>query len=316
MSNLDMIKHPAKDEWKYRQTRQFIFDSDASAKLGKFSVEHADLVIKNHRFALLPYDHVYIEIDMREALRATGSLSDDQETRVGYWFWAVDADTMMVMTISGDAKGAEFIPFTYMRNMPDYTQNESYAKTKRELFIGQTTADNVEAVNACVGSFLDAWDFSMTYKMPEDVFRLLIAECAGGLKKAIAALLLLNQPGPAIRMTDKPFKRQIHKGKSKVFMAHSVVSIDLSPKQIRKTFQTGFRGSPRRHEVRGHFAHYNKVVGCEHDYRSVEVVGEDITPRWNCTKCGTRRVFRRTFYRGDAGIGYVKKSYEVTASNA
>lgn len=321
---------PAKDRLKYgiNQARCFVFDKDASRKLGEFSVECADLVLKNHAFALPPYPQTYIEFDMNECLRATGSLTYPEQpiNMVGFQYKHINGG-MIISTLMTDGKEPDTAPFVYQtafRSKESETLDgsfEAYQRTKRDLFVGQVTPENRTAVDALTPGFIDAWDYRLTSDdVTETEFRIMSKECAGGLKKALAALLLINQQHGLPRFHAVPFERRISKGKSRVFMAHSVVSIDLSPKDVRKRFEAqGDRGSPRRHEVRGHFMHFDRVEGCEHDYVAVETTQERAgegkkIARWKCSKCGTRRVFRDSFHRGSAEIGFKTKSYEVTSS--
>lgn len=311
---------------KYRHARVFVFDEAASRSHGQFSINCADLVVKNEEFAIPPFDNCYIEIDNRASLEATESLrvkiADDASIRLGYWF--IDE---AVYCLAGDEKEPWFTPFVYRRVGSKPTRWEafdgaSYYRSKAILFLGQMSEELDEERDKLAPVLADRWDFAITKEIPEAAFREFFRECTGGLKRALAALLLLNQR-QSFTVTDKPPQRKIVNGKQRVYMGHSLVTIDLGPKTIRKAFYTGLRDTPRAHEVRGEFVHRYRVSGCTHVWEKVVDPEKDaadidrvgyLIPRWACKHCTGTRTWRRPHQRGDSAKGFVTKTYEVTKS--
>jgi hypothetical protein len=132
----------------------------------------------------------------------------------------------------------------------------------------------------------------------------------GEFKRALAALLLLNQKRD-VRLVDVPGGRTIRKGKLRPYMAHTVVSIDLSGGSVRGLFRVDDRASPRRHEVRAHYVHYGILEGCSHEwtaYSTPETEKKDtaklgrLVPRWRCVNCQGIRIRRRRQGLGQQGV--------------
>jgi hypothetical protein len=144
----------------------------------------------------------------------------------------------------------------------------------------------------------DAWD---TY-----------TSSMGDLRNIIAILLLLNVPKHVVLEHQQP-KAYLVKGKRMVYSAHSVVTIELNNKLIksRRLFNhiTGIRH--RRHEVKGHFAHWHLKEGCTHEWPSMPELQENGILRWKCGLCGGWRTWRKQHERGDASLGWVNKDYQV-----
>jgi hypothetical protein len=132
----------------------------------------------------------------------------------------------------------------------------------------------------------------------------------------IVTFLLLLQ-AKKVRLTDVPAARTLRKGRPVRYFSHSVIEIDLTtPKQLRRAFSTGTHASPRRHEVMGHFVHRGGIRGCVHDWQPITRDPDDGIKRWGCTSCERKRTWRKSFERGDAGKGFVRQEYAVTAKEA
>ena len=300
-------------------TKRFIFDAKASHTHGKFAIECADLVCKNSQFAVAPYPNTYIEIDNVASMSASPqSAYPDAAKRVGYWF----TETGDIYCLSGDEKEANFVPFVYHHvNTGRNDFPADYEQFKSALMVGQISDDLRPRVAEFTHLMTDVWDVSLTQQVPRNIFETMFAECAGGLKRGLAAALLLNQKKTVISH-EVPPSRRIVGGKSRTYAAHSIVTLDISsePIELRQSFQdTDIH--MRRHEVRGHYVHYDISTSCDHDWkvlknetllkRDMDRVGREIG-RWYCASCGGRRVFKEAHYRGDAALGYVTKDYEVT----
>ncbi|MCV9964125.1 hypothetical protein OIU34_19775 [Pararhizobium sp. BT-229] len=301
------------------KVKRFVFDEDASAKAGRFSTECADLVCEHAEFAIPPFYNTYIEIDQHASLRASSRrpIEADTASRVGYLF----LENGDLLVCAGDDDNATFLPFLYQRREGgSITAEEQVAL--RNFLMGEVAEELRPAIETFSHRLTSLWEYRPLFDMPTDLARFMQDECRGDLKRAIAAVLLLNQQHGVAHREVGP-RRAIRSGKAKTYLAHSVVTIDLSPGGIRGLFTIGNRASPRRHQVEGHYVHYNIADGCSHSWsqfttpelerRDMERLGRHVK-RWRCSGCMGLRVWREEFHRGDAQKGFVTKEYKVTDS--
>jgi len=297
--------------------RRFVFDEAASEAAGRFATECADLVCEHSQFAIPPYPNTYIEIDQIAALRVSSrrEIEPDTARRLGFLF--LESGDLYV--VSGkEGSHADFSPFRY------HIKGETEGNSERDLLlrrfmIGEVADDLMPKVDEFAHRLTDVWDFTSTTKLDPMLSRIMESECRGQLKRAIAAVLLLNQKRE-IHFVDMPASRKIVKGKLRSYMAHSVVTINLGGRTVRRAFHIDNRASPRRHEVMGHFVHYGIDEACSHEWedavddetsrRDLERVGR-VIPRWRCVNCGGMRVHKAAHHRGDASKGFVTKRYDV-----
>jgi hypothetical protein len=301
------------------KVKRYVFDEDASAKAGRFATECADLVCEHAEFAIPPFANTYIEIDQHSSLRASSRrpIETDTASRVGYLF----LENGDVLVCAGDESNATFLPFLYQRR-EDASVSPQEQVTLRDFLMGEVYEELRPAIETFSHRLTSLWEYRPLLDMPADLERFMEAECRGDLKRAIAAVLLLNQQHGVAHREVGP-RRAIRSGKAKTYLAHSVVTIDLSPRGIRGLFTIGNRASPRRHQVEGHYVHYGISEGCDHSWssfttpelerRDMEKLGRHVK-RWRCSSCMGLRVWREEFHRGDAQKGFVTKEYKVTDS--
>jgi len=143
----------------------------------------------------------------------------------------------------------------------------------------------------------------------KDIDRVGITAMSGIMATFICAMLMLNQPS-VHEIVRVEASRGMVRGKVVPYRAHNTVALKLGTKpRTIKDWLTGERGSPRRHEVRGHWVNFRKTTGCEHEFTELEPFDNT---RHECCKCGQRRSWKPHFERGDAGKGFVTKDYRVT----
>lgn len=122
--------------------------------------------------------------------------------------------------------------------------------------------------------------------------------------------LLMHKPG-VVRSTAVAAKQQVVKGKLRPYRAHTVLNIDLSPKEIQKRIVgNGSRGPNREHEVRGTWVHLRINRDCIHQWSRAEVK-EGMPERWGCHCCKGIRVWRRDHVRGNHDLGNRFHTYNV-----
>lgn len=301
------------------RARRFVFDEAASERAGRFATECADIVCEHSQFALPPFPNSYIEIDNVASLRVSSRMriEDGTARRLGFLF-TEDGD--LYVCSGGDYQSKGFLPFRYHRKEAGSGGMEMPGDHGflRDFLIGEVAAGLRPAVDAFSHHVTDIWAVSAV-NPSRALIEHMVEECRGEFKRALTALLLLNQKrGVAVR--DVPPARRLAGGKLKTYMAHSVVSIDIGGEDLRGFFHVDSRASPRRHEVRGHYVHYGIDEACGHEwapYSTPELERRDVdrggkpVPRWRCALCQGLRVRRETFHRGDATKGFVTKSYEV-----
>lgn len=301
------------------RARRFVFDEAASAQAGRFATECADLVCEHSQFALPPFPNSYIEIDNLASLRASSRLKTDEGTarRLGFLF---HEDGDVYVCSGGDYQAKGFLPFRYHRKGAGGpgTELPDDHEFLRDFLIGEVAVGLRPAVDGFSRHVTDVWSVSSA-NSSRQLIGWMVEECRGEFKRAIAALLLLNQKR-GVEIRDVPPARRMAGGKLRTYMAHSVVSIDIGGDGVRGFFHVESRSSPRRHEVRGHFVHYGIDEACGHEWepystadlerRDVERIGKPVS-RWRCSKCQGLRVRREAFHRGDATKGFVTKSYDV-----
>lgn len=295
------------------RARRFVFDKEASIFLGRFIRTCGDLIIANRQFAIPPFETVYIEFDMKAMMLEGNSPPDleDQDTRVGY---LIEGRTVYCVAATDRMKDVGLTPFVYEMDtdeaQPDLSMMheqsiEGQELLKLSLMLGSGIENldeksRVEILARNVVRFM--------YPITNDgMFGKLVQGSAGDLRNVWAILLLLNQPAN-VTFDPVPARRGIFSGKLRTYAAHNIVRIDIGRhRSIRRALAFESRSSPRRHEVRGHFAHYHLTDGCQHEWQTMP----DEKGRWLCGRCDGYRVWRKNFLRGDAGKGFVTKSYEI-----
>ena len=130
----------------------------------------------------------------------------------------------------------------------------------------------------------------------------------GGMTEVL--WLIMHRPG-LVQSLHIPSSQKVIKGKLRPFRAHSVLTIDLSLKDLAQTIQANnSRGPNREHQVRGTWVHLGISPGCTHDWHKVERP-EGKPDRYECSCCKGLRVWRRDHVRGDASLGTKFHTYEV-----
>jgi hypothetical protein len=339
-------------------SKRFVFEPSASRKLAKFSRLSPDVVCANAMFALPPFPNTYIELDNLAAIDALSpylvdaSIITDPDTpkRLAYFF----CEDGCIYVITGDDKDAMFTPFVYanvdhnefgfkdfwIKPQADFVyegkvligRDEHYERFKLYLMTGVdplTPHPERDELDLIMKPLTDLYDVGLTSenkpRLTNDIFTAMVEECAGGLRWAIAALTLLNMQRH-VTITEHRAGRKLVRGKHFAIPAHNVVTIDLDAddktfRQVLSTTPTGIH--QRRHEVSGHWVHYNVASQCQHEWvqfhseearvRDMETHGFELT-RYICAHCGGRKTRKPKFEKGDIRLGRVQKDYKVIAS--
>ena len=310
------------------KARRFVFDDEASAFAGRFIRDFGMSVVENYPFAIPPYETTYVEYNVDALLDAIGRrksggvVAPEMDERIGY---LIHHNRVATFVESFDGKaGLSPINFElhsagHVRGLFDPISLDKDISKKLTYALG-STANELPSLNKKLGrlraaetarKWVDNLDFHAATGMERFLTDDSLRSCGNGtVRDLVALLLLLNRQrdyGTGIRQVAP--KGVIYKGKRRVYMAHSLVTLTTEDYgRITRSFSAGgHHESPRRHQVRGFFRHYHKVRGCEHAF-----IEDDQPFHWTCQHCGTIRVWIRDHERGDASKGYTTKEYSVT----
>ncbi len=290
------------------QARCYVFDRNASLKLGQFIRTCPDVIAEQLEFAIEPYPITYIEVEIDAVVEGTGRAGSrngpKSDWKVGFLTHHNITNTLVCnRAIVGTLAGA--YGFVRSKQVDPYDDDELAREAVHQL--GGSYNDLTPTQHKM---FTDNFDtlFFGDRSIEALASREVMEGHMGEVRTYVAALLLLHQK-KGIALTEKPAYRTMYRGKSRPFMSHNVVTITLDgPVEIRKAMSSGSGETRRAHEVPAHYAHRYGTRTCEH----VWVKRETEENHWDCSKCGRFRYLRRDHIRGDASKGFVKKSYNVT----
>lgn len=293
------------------RARQFIFDEAASKMLGHFITDCPDVLVDQMQFARQPYDVTYIELDLAAVYKGTGKPSTmdyypEPDWKIGF---LSHGGIINGLTNSRERPTPYLSPLCVLDNEYHPTAKINAMVDDSRVILGTTWYDLNDAQRAAVSQ-----RFNMGYIGPtehrEAALKHMIPASMGEARVYLAALLFLYQKRH-LTIADHPARRGLHKGKLRTYMAHTTVTIHLSAYEAMKRdwAAASDRSSPRRHEVRTHYKHRQLTPGCEHQWLRVEDADNE---QWRCTHCAGLRYLCREHLRGDANIGFVTKTYEVT----
>lgn len=325
MSLLDDIKDLHENVWSSKnvlpqqtkrakvlapQARQFLFDEEASRMLGHFVATCPDVLVDQMQFARQPYEVTYIEMYIQEVYNGMGlpkgdMINEELDLKMGI----LSSEGILYNLSNSTHRPTPVLG-------PLCTMDHEYRKDKVSDFVDDSRILLGTTWHALSEDRRDAVSnrFSIGFLGPEwakeKALELLLPAMTGEIRFYIAALLFLYQKNH-LTLTDRGPRRAISKGKQRVYMAHTAVTIHLSSYEAMKRDWATIsdRSSPRRHEVRTHYKHRHLTAGCVHEWVRVEDAENE---QWRCTHCAGLRWLCRNHLRGDGAIGFVTKHYEVT----
>jgi hypothetical protein len=304
------------------RTRQFIFDEEASRKLGVFIRDCPDILIDQLEFARPPYDPFYAEIDIFAAHQALGKPTTQQlekyrdtpsDWRIGFIY---DHGGIVSLVNEVNKPEAKAMPFGIAdlihreRGMgtPFRLNEEGKDIYHQQVLLGTTWDDITPAQREAFATRFSLNYYGHSASLEDWIKKFDFHNLMGEARTYAATVLLLYQQRH-ITIGSRPYERKIVRGKLRTFMAHHTVTIHLEATEMRKALGLGHHASPRRHEVRTHYAHrYGTRGACEHNWIRIENAANE---QWRCAHCNRLRWLRKTHLRGDAAKGFVTKHYEV-----
>lgn len=297
------------------QARCYVFDRDASFKLGQFIRSCPDVIADQLEFAIEPYPITYIEVEIDAVTDGIGRAASLAGLNADWKIGFLRSGTNVFVLVRSRQSPQVLLGMYGFGYLPEYLRvadpNPDLWDRAAVHMLGSTYNDLNEKQ---IRRFMDR--YAQLYYGPKELEDIAVKEAMEGhmgeIRTYAAALLLLHQK-KCIALTEKPAYRAISRGKSRPFMAHNVVTITLDgPIEIRRAMNAGTGETRRAHEVPAHYAHRYGTRNCEHIWSK----RENEENHWDCSKCGRFRYLRRDHIRGDASKGFVKKSYNVVTERS
>lgn len=343
---IELLRPEFSSAMAYRgQARRYVFDADASRRVGEMLCNDLPLIIDNIEFARPTFPTMYVEFDfdaLWHAWHPSRAKTPVADAELGF---LIHKD-LVVPLVTADDFPSPVVPLVGHRvNRPqspqlrrDLAVDDEQFEILRVSFVfgGYREVDkhgggihNVylpkmgnlgEWEARQVAAHFDirpAYDLSSISEqrrassLRENIFR-------GGGDPVIltAALLLLSQPRHVVEVQEQAGWRGIYRGKLRWVKEHHRVVVHLDPsEEIRRRARMHTdRASPLLHDVEGHWKNFNRPdEPCSHEW---EPLGQERTVngdyrRYFCPNCLQRRVWTEAYLRGDATRGVATHDYEV-----
>jgi hypothetical protein len=304
--------------------QKYVLDEEASSFLGDMLKQITPLVLAQHEFARTPYPNTWIEFHFPPYMKALDGRDPDDtgDTRVG--FFINERNSMFSVSETKTSKPA-MLPMWFDLHHPISFEEELEMAnrfglsrmTYRQMILGTTSIYDDWWKSDAATAFCRSHRLRIGNSfadVPTHALQTLLRGSAGSLKQGIALLLLLTRPGQAVlKLHEQDRRRGIIRGQSRVLAPHHTVTLHLKrdmamQKVIEALHSTGRHN--RLHDVRGHWCQTRnpKYRGCDHDFQPVDI------NHYECIRpgCKAKRWWKKNHPRGDASLGKVDKTYEVT----
>jgi hypothetical protein len=321
---------------KTKTAEKFVFDAEASQRVGTVLRDIPELLVEQIQFARAPFDLCWIEYDSDEIFKILnpeqhGPSDRTRDINVGL---LIDQNRIVVV-VEDDRGGVGVMPFVYHLNtewpLVDQLRFCDLVRTSRlgiDMWLWGSVANKFrqEGKSDYLRILRDTTMVEPLFDTDKMAYVLDVS--MGDFKNHLAILLLLNQPSTT-QYVQVPQTRGWVGNKPKPFMAYRNVkmALDPVPNIVLLSQGHGVGDLRRRHRVRGHYCH-NEVArqaarhhSCIHDWQAADDEWSVITyarpnidiERWICGGCKGRRWWRAQHERGDASKGFVDHlTYEVT----
>lgn len=332
---------------KTMKAAKYVFDDQASMRVGEVIRDIPDLLLREARFARAPYDLTWIEWNSSLLWKTIYANQPDNLAKAD-----PDHAERLAMIIDGSdaycvAGGTAaqpnrldmcyVTPFRYQLNC----EPEMWSKIWGETGLGSKDLRLHEILsNFFWGSTADDFPDGTLYDISQSfvffpllenyntlggqTFRTVMQECTGDLRTMIAILLMLNRPSITQYKQTLPNTRGFLRNKVVAFTSHTSVTVSLDPQPILKLIGTSSESevTKRWHRVEGHYCHnkdardYLRIAGCIHDWVDTDsdwipLAGDyakSEVNHWVCHTCEGKRWWREYPHgRGDKTKGIVVK---------
>lgn len=135
----------------------------------------------------------------------------------------------------------------------------------------------------------------------------------GGVVRRVWALLATINDIPTTIGTVRQTKGFLARGRIRKFLDHSTITLNIPARKDTKVLarQLIAIAHRRRHPVRAHWRddwRHPPDPRCQHLYEIID----DAADRIECSRCGGRQTYIHRHERGDATLGWVGHSYNIT----
>lgn len=348
----DVVPRKLRDRIKSSllRSRKFVFDTQASERLGEVISDNPELLADYGEFIRLPFPTTWIEFDPHALMKGLGREDNraEPDDRVGYLY---DGNTVYVGASSDNGTEPLFMPYRYRMHMMMSNHDEqemcrlfSMSRVQIDQFLWGSSFDKLDPTHRRALRHNHTMDFIMP-DLPDGVYApLLNGGGVGDMRNVLAAAMLLLRPSLTSVVSQRgPVKRTTSTLKGpRAFAAHTVVTVKLTPVRLRRQIIAAAKEAARAirwHEVRAHYCHNDiaKKSSCVRNtidqnpekWIDVHLKGtahpafvdlmllshdwrQEEPDKWTCHDCAGKRWWREyPEGRGDAGVGVVTKYYEV-----
>ncbi len=315
-----------------RASRRFVFDADATRRVGEVIRDIPEHIVRNSEFAVAPFDHMWIEFPFPILHETIAGKEPSEEAAERSAFLITQG---LAIHVWGGRRMHEMLPIAYLLNEPTPPDKEQEIAERLGIsrigldgFFWGSTWSRLDAterreIRSRHSVLLPAY---ASGRWSDSALAAYASESTGAFRNLITMLLMLNRPS-ITTFSDVPSTRGFIRNKVRPFFSHTTVSIRLDPKPI--LLRMGTRDEPgtpkRRHEVRGHFCHdaaakAGSARECVHEWvrtsdadSTMDRDGAPEDRRWRCAGCGGKRWWRTSHLRGHGGEGFViKDMYNIT----
>jgi hypothetical protein len=333
------------------RSRKFVFDTQASVRLGEVLLENPELLADYGEFIRLPFPTTWVEFDPHALMKGLGNVDNraEPDDRVGYLY---DGNTVYVGASADNDTEPLFMPYRYRMHMMMSHADEqemcrlfTISRMSIDEFLWGSSYDRLDPTRRRALRQNHSMDFLMP-DLPDGVYApLLNGGGVGDLRNVLGAAMLLLRPSLTTVVSQRgPVKKPIAPLKGpRAFQAHTVVTVKLQVPRLRRQIIAAAREvqrATRWHEVRAHYCHNDLAKksmcvrntidanpdkwidahfnGISHPaFIDLMLVAHDWREeepnKWTCHDCGGKRWWREyPEGRGDAGVGVVTKHYHVT----
>lgn len=316
-----------------RRAEKFVFDTDATRRVGQIVLDIPDLMLGQVSFARAPFDLCWLEYPTDALDPACAAI--EPAGRMG-----VLCNHNRISIVRGNSDGTIFpVPFAYHLNtewaevdQQHFCQQMHLHPQELDLLLwAPATVAPSDSTRARLRALRDTTMVELLVPtnagpVAEGAAWDVIKSIAGEPLITTALLLLLNQPR-ATHYVKVPPRRGWINSKPKPYMGFHNVTVSLAAKEQTIALSEGNGTLRRRHQVRGHFCHDQKardsmrVAGCIHEWQACHddwTIWRNAPPdevnHWACPACAGKRWWRAAHVRGDASKGYVDHpTYRVKA---
>jgi len=340
MMDIDREGRARRFQQKLRLAEKFVFDEEASHRVGLVLRDVPELLVEQIQFARPPFDLCWIEYALDPIMKLLNPDRYDptDQTRDKKIGVLIEHNRILSASLTHSSLIA-VLPFIYHLNtewrLEDqlrFCEKMKISRMQIDQWLWGSISDKFsregkkEHLRALRNTNMAETMFTSELSVEQAIS--VLKGTMGDFKNHIAALLLLNRP-TLTQYARVPNTRGWIRHKPRFFMAYNTVRMALDPVPVIRKLSEGHGEGElrRRHRVRGHYCHNDAARKallhhtCVHEWQPANDewepvkadVGDDIE-HWIClSNCGGRRWWREQHERGSAAVGYVDHTqYEVT----